>query len=212
MRPRSDAPRTRPGARIVLPIAIALLCAGCAGMGSKSSPPVEVRDASGFSITETTRIPASARNDFDGAVRALEAGDPARAIELLRALTSASPELTAAWINLGIALERHGDLDEAAAALETALARNPSHPVARNELGIVHRRQGRFAEARQAFESALATHPEFHPARKNLAILCDLYLRDAGCALEQYTLYLAAVPGDEKAAMWVADLKNRIGG
>lgn len=212
MRPRSEAPRPRSGLIVALPLAIGLLCGGCAGTSSKPSPPVEVRSASGFSITETTRIPASARDDFDAAVRALETGDTARAVELLRALTTATPELTAAWINLGIALERQGELADARTALETALVRNPSHPVARNELGIVHRRMGRFADARQAFESALATHPEFHPARKNLAILCDLYLRDATCALEQYALYLAAVPGDEKAAMWVADLKNRIGG
>ncbi|MFO0689625.1 MAG: tetratricopeptide repeat protein [Myxococcota bacterium] len=193
-------------------LALPLLLAGCVGGGAKHSPPVELRDATGFTITETTRISASARSDFEAARHALDAGDTTRAVELLQQLTSATPELTAAWINLGIALARQDQLAPAEAAFSKALEQNPSHPVAQNELAIVKRRTGHFAESRKLLESALASHPEFHPARKNLAILCDLYLADARCALEQYELYLAAVPGDEKAAMWIADLKNRIGG
>ncbi|MBY0402159.1 tetratricopeptide repeat protein, partial [Myxococcota bacterium] len=126
--------------------------------------------------------------------------------------TEWSPELTAAQINLAIALERQGELALAESALMTALSHNPRHPVAQNELGIVYRRTGRFAKARETFEAALASHPEFHPARKNLAILCDLYLADSACALEQYRLYRAAVPGDEKVEMWLVDLEQRVGG
>ncbi|MBK7950040.1 MAG: tetratricopeptide repeat protein [Deltaproteobacteria bacterium] len=212
MQARTEPAWTNRWIACALPFALALLVAGCAGSGGKHSPPVEVRDASGFSITETTRVSAAARDDFEAAHRALEAGDPARAVEILRALTSEAPELTAAQINLGIALARQGELALAETALAKALEHNPNHPVARNELGIVYRRTGRFAEARKSFESALSTHPEFHPARKNLAILCDLYLADAACALEQYRLYRAVVPGDEKVGMWIADLENRIGG
>ena len=86
-----------------------------------------------------------------------------------------------------------------------------STPVAHNELGIVYRRTGRFDEARGSYEKALEHYPEFHFARRNLAILCDVYLRDLDCAVEHYTLYTQAVPDDEAAAMWVADLHNRAG-
>ena len=191
---------------------LALALAGCATPSSRSSAPVETRDASGFSISETNRIPAGVRSDFDAANQALAAGDADRAITLLEEVTHRAPQLTAPRINLGIALARKGELAAAESALQAALVRSPKHPVAGNELGIVYRRMGRFAEARQTLEATLASHPEFHPARRNLAILCDLYLPDPACALESYERYRAAVPDDEKVEMWLANLRNRIGG
>jgi hypothetical protein len=38
-----------------------------------------------------------------------------------------------------------------------------------------------------------------------------MYIGDASCALEHYSLYVQAVPDDATAAMWIADLRARAG-
>jgi tetratricopeptide (TPR) repeat protein len=80
-----------------------------------------------------------------------------------------------------------------------------------NELGILYRRTGRFEQARQSYEKALALQPDFHFAQRNLAILCDVYLADPTCAIAHYESYTQAVPEDEDASMWLADLRTRAG-
>ena len=160
-------------------------------------------------ITDSVRVSSSVRADFERAVRMLGEERYESGIALLLDVTQAAPELTAAHIDLGIAYARLDDLEHAEASLERALEIEPTHPVALNELGMVQRRTGRFQEARESYERALAAYPGFHFARKNLGILCDLYLADADCALESYERYAQAVPDDEMASMWIADLRNR---
>ena len=189
----------------------AALGLGCLGSGARRPEPALLQDAGGFTITESVRASGSARAGFDSAVRALEQKQYQNAIPQLVAVTEAAPDATSAHIDLAIAYRETNELAKAEASQKKALELNPRHPVALNELGIVYRKTGRFAEARRSYEQVLALYPGFHFARRNLAILCDVYLGDAACALQNYELYLQAVPGDEKAAMWVADLRARSG-
>ena len=203
--------------RFVLMLSVLAGVAGCVTTGSpqptvERTPParIDLDDSMGFTITEDARISNATRSDYDSALGELNQGTQDQGIELLERVVAASPGLSAPRIDLGIAYHQAGNLEAAEAQLLEALALNPTHPVALNELGIIYRKTGRFAEARASYEAALDVYSGYHFARRNLAVLCDLYLGDLDCALENYEAYMQTVPGDDEATIWIADLKGRM--
>jgi len=190
----------------------ASLVAACATTPEPVRAPVniEIQEAVGFTITEEARIGGDVRADYETAVSYLQQGRHDEGIALLEQVAAAAPDLSAPRIDLGIAQHQAGDLKAAEENLLLALESNPEQPVAHNELGIIYRKTGRFVEARKSYEAALAVYPGFHFARRNLAILCDLYLADLECALDNYEAYMKTVPGDEEASMWIADIRYRL--
>ena len=197
---------------IALLLVAAIICSACASSAAKRTPArIEIQEAVGFTITEEEKIGSDIRLDYDRALTLLEQGQHDQGVALLEAVAEAAPYLGAPRIDLGVAHHRAGNLDAAESNLLLALEANPNHPIAHNELGIVYRKTGRFAEARRSYEAALAIYPGYHYARRNLAILCDLYLADLGCALQNYEAYMATVSTDAEASMWIADIRYRIG-
>lgn len=196
----------------VCAFASALVLSACASSGPSHKPArIEIQEQLGFTITEKARISSNVRLDYNEALALLDQDRIDEGIALLELVAAAAPELSAPHIDLGIAYHRAGDLEAAEENLLLALESNPDHPIAHNELGIVYRKSGRFEEARQRYESALAIYPGYHYARRNLAVLCDLYLVDLRCALENYEAYMATVREDDEAAMWIADIRYRLG-
>lgn len=193
-------------AGIVLALALAISMAGCAVSQSKEEAHRDIATPD-----KTEQVDPEARADFDAAMKFLDAEQYDKGIELLSRLTQRAKTNTAPYINLAIAYQKVDNLTAAAENLKMALAINPDHPVANNEYGLLYRKTGKFAEAKSAYEKALEKTPSFLPARKNLAILCDLYLRDMECALQNYQLYSQAAPNDKAVGIWIADLQKRLG-
>ncbi len=172
---------------------------------------IEVDGDLGFTVTEVVHIGSDVRSDYQRAIGMLAQDRVAEAIVLLEGVVERAPGLTTPHVDLGVAYGRDGRWPEAEKSLLSALSLAPNHPAALNELGIVYRRLGKFDAARSSYERALAVHPTYHYALRNLGVLCDLYLDDLPCALEHYRRYSVLVPEDTQVAMWLGDLRTRMG-
>lgn len=161
-------------------------------------------------ISENFGVDPEIRGEFNQAVNFMSQENYAEAIKLLKAVAGKTSKFSAPYINLGIAYSRTGDTEKAEENFKSALEINKLHPVAINELGLIYRKTGRYVEARKLYEDLLSMYPDFLPARKNLGVLCDIYIQDLNCALEQYEEYLKGIPEDEKVKIWVADVKSRM--
>ncbi len=193
-------------------VVYATALSGCSTTGSpRSRGSIDVDEAVGFTITEEARVTGGMRSDYRTALGYLEQGRHEEGVALLEDVADATPQLSAPRIDLGIAYRRTGDFEAAERNLLLAIEANSKHPAAHNELGIVYRQTGRFTEARASYETALAIYPGYHYARRNLAVLCDLYLSDPGCALENYEAYMTVVPSDDNTSIWIADIRARLG-
>jgi len=233
---RQSQTMKKPGSRsgfVLLALLLAVL-SGCAEVGNKGLPAAKAEQPAsapetakqeapkpglttlsdgriGFVIQEVPHNPEAWQADFTAAVDSLNAHEDARAVELLEKVVGQEPGVTAPYIDLAIAYRRLGKSKQAEEKLKKALELVPAHPVASNEYGLLLRKSGRFAEARSVYEQALDKFPDYFPLRRNLGILCDIYLNDLECALNQFELYGKAQPEDEKMKIWLAELHQRLG-
>lgn len=156
-------------------------------------------------------VDSDVERDFNNAIVLMQGGNNAQAVAVLKTVIEREQRLPAPYVNIAIAYNRLGDTEAAEESLISALKLDIGHPVANNELGLLYRRSGKFNAARQAYENAIKQHPDYMPAIRNLGVLCDLYLHDFNCALQQYEDYMELNPDDKVVTVWIADVKNRLG-
>lgn len=181
------------------------LCS-CAGEGVKQEQSV----TSASNKPEYVSIDSDIERDFKNAIALMQEDKYAQAVDVLKTVIAREQRLPAPYVNIAIAYNKLGDVKAAEENLINALKLDIGHPVANNELGLLYRKAGKFKSARTAYENAIKDHPEYLPAKQNLGVLCDLYIHDFNCALQQFEDYLDLNPDDKTVAIWVADVKRRI--
>lgn len=202
----------RRGARRVVALVMTfVLYSGCAATSTGPSVARLKDGRQGFVIQEKTDMDAVSRGEFERAVAMMNSGNNDAAIGLLAKVIYRSPSITAPHINIAVAYMRTGKPELAEQHFKAALGLVPDHPVAGNEYGLLLRKSGRFKEAREIYEKAIASFPDYLPAHRNLGILCDLYLNDPACALEQFEIYSEGMPADAQVKIWIAELRMRLG-
>lgn len=165
----------------------------------------------GYNKPVNIDIDSDIEDSFNQAVKHLKAQEYDQAIALLTDIIQMEKRAAAPYVNLGMAYDLKGDVKQAEEYLQQAVSIDLAHPVANNQLGLLYRKQGRFDDARKAYTNALSQYPDYLPVRKNLGILCELYLRDFPCAMEQYEYYQKLRPDDKSVNNWVVDLSRRMG-
>jgi tetratricopeptide (TPR) repeat protein len=156
-------------------------------------------------------VDSDVNTDFNKAVELLRKEQYQQAITVLESVIEREQRLPAPYVNIAMAYNKLGDTAKAEENFISALKLDIGHPTANNELGLLYRKAGRFNAARVAYQNAIKEHSDYLPAKRNLGVLCDLYLHDYKCALEQYEDYLELQPEDKTVAIWVSDVKQRIG-
>jgi len=190
--------------------AIGLSCVflfACAGGEIKDQADVTTIKAP----TSYVDVDSDVELDFKSALTLMEQKKYAQAIVVLKSVIEREQRLPAPYVNLAIAYNKIEDKESAEENLVKALKLDIGHPVANNELGLLYRKSGKFNAARTAYQNAIKDHPGYLPAKRNLGVLCDLYLHDFECALEQFEDYLEIMPDDKMVVIWVADVKRRLG-
>ena len=186
--------------------ALAIL-AGCA-----SSPKEEAVTTAAAGPVAATNVDSKARDDYNKALAALNAGNDDQAVTYLTGLTRNYPNLAGPFVNLGILYLKKGRYEDAKNALLQATTIKPQDAVAQTHLGIAYRQLGEFKKAEQSYQDAMRIDPNYAYAHLNAGILYDIYLQKLPQALQHYEQYKALNNGtDETVEKWIIDLKRRVG-
>ncbi|MDR2116663.1 MAG: hypothetical protein LBP87_09830 [Planctomycetaceae bacterium] len=107
----------------------------------------------------------------------IDTGHVEQFLERCRNLTVQNPQQNKSWILYGLASERHGEMEQAAQAFQTAVQLNTEDSVAPFYLGEIRIAQGRLREAINALEISVQRKPQRADIRNVLQTLGRAYER-----------------------------------
>ncbi len=103
-------------------LAAALMAATLAACATTTAPQrsasqIEIQESVGFTITETVTVSEDVRADYARALALLESGERTEGLRLLESITDRAPDLSAPFVDLGVAYHRTGDFEAAERSL-----------------------------------------------------------------------------------------------
>lgn len=113
-------------------------------------------------VRQVSDLTAIAMFHSNRGAEALQAGFLKDAVDWLQVAVAIDADLANAWVNLGVALRRNGDLEKAEQAYKKSLEADPRVYSAYQNLAALFRLQGREEEAK-GFEMALENSPNRNP-------------------------------------------------
>jgi tetratricopeptide (TPR) repeat protein len=137
-----------------------------------------------------------AKEIFDGAVRALAAGDYATAERGFQSVLRQQPGNIAALSNLGVIYSRTSRADQAIAVYQRALKLSPDDKAILLNVGLVYLRQEAHSRALAYFARVVALDPQNLQARQLLAV-CRVYTGQMAPAIQDLEALCAGAPRDE---------------
>lgn len=156
-------------------------------------------------------VDAATRAAYARGVELMRGEDYEAAIPVFRNVIERNDSLAGPYVNIGIAYRAMGNTEKAREALAAAIERDPSNGAAYNQLGLLHRHAGRFEEARKTYTEGIDENPDYARLYRNLGILCDIYLQNFSCALDNFRAYQKRTDQDhETIERWIADVERRV--
>lgn len=146
----------------------------------------------------------------DLGVMLLDAGQSARAADILTRAAQLEPHSVDVQIALSQALRQSGDREGARAAVLRAAQLDPKRAEAWFERGVLNQQDGDLAAARESFEAALRLRPDFHQARFNLGTVFA-GMGQLSAARAAYEAGLEAEPGEAGARVNLAQILLLLG-
>lgn len=162
-------------------------------------------DSESYLDSSTTKSGA-----YTSAVAEMKSGDLHKARNLFIEAINMQPNLSDAYVNLGIIFIQNKSFTEAENSFNQALTINPNNIYALNQIGFLYRQQGDFSKAKASYIKAIDINSNYAYAHLNLGILYDLYLYDLESAIEQYKIYNElSKEKDKLVEKWIFDLERR---